>query len=248
MCDAGQECLGVLSKDQIFDQIDHMVDQRYPDRKIPCEKFKVQFTRMGEPVFNPAVLDVLEELPVRYSAPGLLPSFSTVGPKNERGYLARLKEIKDRLYSGGRFQMQFSIHTTDQVMRDNLIPIKKLSFEEIAAFGDDFFVSGDQKITLNFIVMKEYPLVPSVIGNYFNPDKFIIKLTPLNPTNAARKNALNTKLVSEKDDHVLQIVRGLTSLGFESLVSIGDAKENEIGSNCGQYVSSIELEKAAQSA
>jgi 23S rRNA (adenine2503-C2)-methyltransferase len=144
--------------------------------------------------------------------------------------------------------MQFSIHTTDQVMRDNLIPIKKLSFEEIAAFGDDFFVSGDQKITLNFIVMKEYPLVPSVIGNYFNPDKFIIKLTPLNPTNAARKNALNTKLVSEKDDHVLQIVRGLTSLGFESLVSIGDAKENEIGSNCGQYVSSIELEKAAQSA
>lgn len=129
MCDAGQECFGPLTKEEMLEQIDYMVERRYPDRIIPVEKFKVQFTRMGEPVFNPAVLDVLEELPNRYCAPSLIPSFSTVAPKQERGFLNRLKKIKNDLYGDGRFQMQFSIHTTDDELRDRLIPIKKLSFD-----------------------------------------------------------------------------------------------------------------------
>ncbi|KKW36881.1 MAG: Radical SAM domain protein [Candidatus Peribacteria bacterium GW2011_GWB1_54_5] len=97
MCDAGRECHGVLTKEQLFAQIDHMVLRRYPNAVIPAKKFKVQFTRMGEPVFCPAVLDVLEELPTRYSAPGLIPSVSTVGPKHDHGFLDRLTDIKKRL-------------------------------------------------------------------------------------------------------------------------------------------------------
>ena len=248
MCDAGQECHGVLNKKQMFDQIDYMVDKRYPDRIIPCEKFKVQFTRMGEPVFNPAVLDVLEELPIRYKAPGLIPSFSTVGPKNSREYLKKLTGIKDRLYADGRFQMQFSVHTTDEVKRDELIPIKKLSFKDIAAFGDNFFESGDRKITLNFIVMEEYPLDPKVIGENFDPKKFVIKLTPLNPTRTAKQNNLKTRLDPQNDKSATGIVEELDALGFESLVSIGALEENEIGSNCGQYVSKIKLEQDQVSA
>ena len=125
MCDAGQQCFGVLSKEQIFAQIDFMVRRRYPNGVVPAKKFKIQFTRMGEPVFNPAVLDVLEELPARYDAPGLIPSFSTIAPKHDRGYFAKLTDIKNRLYANGKFQMQFSIHTTDEAMRDRLIPIRK---------------------------------------------------------------------------------------------------------------------------
>tara|TARA_B100000315_G_scaffold120118_1_gene110070 strand:- start:2235 stop:3002 length:768 start_codon:yes stop_codon:yes gene_type:complete len=241
MCDAGQECHGILSKDQIFAQIDHMVLRRYPDKKIPSKKFKIQFTRMGEPVFNPAVLDVLEELPSRYDAPGLIPSFSTVAPKNDRGYLAKLTDIKNRLYGEGRFQMQFSIHTTDEQRRDQLIPIRKMSFEDIAAFGDKFFVAGDRKITLNFIVMDNYPIDPCVIAQNFNPEKFIIKLTPLNPTEMATSNDLKTKLDPDDGRSVSQLVSELDSRGFQSLVSIGELEENQIGSNCGQFVSRIPL-------
>ncbi len=248
MCDAGQECHGVLSKEQMLDQIDHMVDRRYPDRVIPCEKFKVQFTRMGEPVFNPAILEVLEELPLRYKAPGLIPSFSTVGPQNSRGYLKRLTEIKDRLYSDGRFQMQFSVHTTDEAKRDELIPIKKMSFKDIAAFGDEFIKPGDKKITLNFIMMEDYPLDPDVIGKHFDPSKFLIKLTPLNPTRTAVQNDLKTKLDPQDDTSVTRIVEELDAIGFESLVSIGSLEENEIGSNCGQYVSTIKLDQDQVSA
>lgn len=238
MCDAGQQCFGTLSTEQIFEQIDYMVMKRYPDRNIPVKKFKIQFTRMGEPVFNPAVLDVLEELPARYDAPGLIPSFSTVAPKNDRGYLERLTDIKNRLYGNGKFQMQFSIHTTDEEKRDRLIPIKKKSFEDIATFGENFFRAGDRKITLNFVVMNEYPIDPQVIAAHFDPEKFIIKLTPLNPTDAALNNNLESKLDPMHKESVSELIDALQSLNFESIVSIGAMEENQIGSNCGQYVSS----------
>jgi 23S rRNA (adenine2503-C2)-methyltransferase len=236
MCDAGQQCFGTLSKEQIFEQIDYMVIKRYPDRVIPVKKFKIQFTRMGEPVFNPAVLDVLEELPARYDAPGLIPSFSTVAPKNDRGYLDKLTDIKSRLYGNGKFQMQFSVHTTDEEKRNLLIPIRKKSFEDIAAFGERFFVSGDRKITLNFIVMDEYPIDPQIIAAHFNPEKFIVKLTPLNPTDMVQENNLKTKLDPNNKESVSKLVDELESLGFESIVSIGEMEENQIGSNCGQYI------------
>jgi 23S rRNA (adenine2503-C2)-methyltransferase len=63
MCDAGRECHGLLSAEQMLAQIDYLVSGRFPDRCVSSRKFKVQFTRMGEPTFNPAVLEVLEALP-----------------------------------------------------------------------------------------------------------------------------------------------------------------------------------------
>ncbi len=237
MCDAGQKYFGKLTKEQMFEQIDYVVDQRYPDRKVPAKKFKIQFTRMGEPAFNPAVLDALRELPSRYDAPGLLPSFSTVGPKGCDDLLMELKEIKEELYGNGMFQMQFSIHTTDQKMRDKLIPIEKMDFAEIAEFGKKFFTPGDRKVTLNFIVMEEYPIDLDVIEKYFDPAIFVLKLTPLNPTEKAEENELTSKLDPNNEDSIKQLIDGARALGFDVIVSIGDQEENVIGSNCGMYVS-----------
>jgi len=66
MCDAGGDYGGRLSAEQILFQIDYMIKKRYPEMKIPAEKFKIQFARMGEPALNPNVLDVLSELPGCY--------------------------------------------------------------------------------------------------------------------------------------------------------------------------------------
>lgn len=237
MCDAGQSFNGMMTKEEIFEQTDYMIHRRFPDGRVPVKKFKIQFTRMGEPTFNPAVLDVLEELPNRYDAPGLIPSVSTIGPKSCEDFFGGLKGIKDRLYANGKFQMQFSIHSTDEGKRNELIPVEKMSFEDIAKFGEDFYEPGDRKITLNFIVMDEYPIDPLMLRKYFDPDVFLIKMTPLNPTRNAEKNDLITMLNPNNESSVSQLVKELKSLGYDVIVSIGELEENEIGSNCGMYVS-----------
>ena len=237
MCDAGQKYYGKLSKEEMFQQIDYIVDKRYPDRKVPTKKFKIQFTRMGEPAFNPAVLEALRELPSRYNAPGLLPSFSTVGPQGCDDLLSELKEIKEQHYSKGMFKMQFSIHTTDEKRRDELIPIKKMTFSEIGEFGKEFFEPGDRKITLNFIVMNEYPIDLDVIEKHFDPEIFVLKFTPLNPTGKSKENKLSTKLDPHNEDSIKKLIEDARGRGYDVIVSIGDLEENEIGSNCGMYIS-----------
>jgi len=237
ICDAGGSFGGKLSKEEIFAQIDHMVVSRFPDKIIPSKKFKVQFARMGEPVFNSAVLEVLEELPSRYKCDNLLPSFSTVAPYGCEDVFARLIEVKNSLYHTGNFQMQFSIHTTDQKLRDQLIPIKKWDFAKIADYGTKFYASGDKKITLNFALAKNTPICIRELKNYFDPQIFIIKITPVNPTINSAANNLESYFVNgAASEDTKGLIAQLNDAGYEVILSIGELEENQIGSNCGQYV------------
>ncbi len=90
MCDAGGYYKGKPTKDEILAQIDFLVEKRFPNGQIPCEQFKIQFARMGEPALNDSVLDVLEELPSRFHAPGLMPSISTIAPAGRERFFERL--------------------------------------------------------------------------------------------------------------------------------------------------------------
>jgi len=237
MCDAGGYYKGRLSSDEILEEIDYMIKKRYPDGKIHIPNFKIQFARMGDPALNPDVLNVLETLPVIYDAPGLTPSISTVAPKNSEKFLNRLLEIKNKYYTNGRFQMQFSIHTTDISKRDELIPIPKMGFNEIAEYGNRFFTEDDKKITLNFAISKGYPVDTEVIRRYFDPDRFIIKLTPINPTEMALCNNLQSEIDAFKPYSADPVIKEFHSQGFDVILSIGEVEENKIGSNCGQFVS-----------
>jgi len=236
MCDAGGHYHGKLSKQEILDQIDFLVDKRYPTRIIPCEQFKIQFARMGEPSLNLQVLDVLEELPLRYQAPGLMPSISTVAPVGAERFFNRLVEIKEKNYSGGHFQFQVSLHTTDLILRDRFIPVKKWSFTQIGEYGERFYAPGDRKLTLNFALAQGMPVDPEVLLTYFSPEKFLIKITPLNPTYRARENELVSYVNPLSAVEKYEIIQALQDAGYQVILSIGEMEENFIGSNCGQYL------------
>ncbi|MDI6776022.1 MAG: hypothetical protein QMD03_02090 [Syntrophales bacterium] len=236
MCDAGSYYEGKLSREDIFAQIDFLVKKRFPDGSIPVDKFKVQFARMGEPSLNLNTLDVLEELPHRYNATGLIPSISTIAPTGTDRFFNRLIEIKNKSYSRGRFQLQFSIHTTDERLRDHLVPAKKWNFARLAEYGEEFYVKDDRKITLNFALAAETPVDPGILLRHFDPGKFLIKITPLNPTHQAVKNRLSSYIDPYQEEKDNQVVRELRASGYEVIVSIGEIEENHIGSNCGQYV------------
>lgn len=242
-CDAGGEFSGKLTAEEILDQVMYMVRRRFPDGRVPVPKFKIQFARMGEPSLNPAVLDAMERLPAVLDAPGLYVSLSTVAPSSRlaRDFFEHLVDIKERNYPGGRFQLQFSIHTTDVVKRDELIPIKKWSFEEIADYGERFCnpENGDKKVTLNFAVMDGYPIDAGVIKDYFDPEKFIIKLTPLNPTVRSYEESLRSGIDPHDESSSMNLVRMFESEGYDVILSIGELEENLIGSNCGQFVQRV---------
>jgi 23S rRNA (adenine2503-C2)-methyltransferase len=244
MCDAGGDFAGVLTSEEMFAQIDALVDRRYADRRVPAAKFKIQFARMGEPALNPSVLRVIEDLPRAYDAPGLLVSLSTVAPARAHNFFEELARIKEVQYEAGRFQLQFSIHTTDTVMRRRLIPIETWSFEQMAAFGERFTnpKDGDRKVVLNFAPILGYPIDASVVSAHFNPAKFVIKLTPLNPTLRSSHEGLRSMIEPGSPGTWEPLVNDFKAEGYDVILSIGQTEENRIGSNCGQFVQRMSRE------
>jgi len=236
ICDAGGWYEGRISAENILAQVDFLVNRYYPDRYIPVRKFKIQFARMGEPALNPHVLDVLETLPLRYRAPGLMPSISTVAPSGTEVFFDRLYDIKQAHYSDGRFQLQFSIHSTNTRLRDQWIPVKKWNFNAIAAYGKHFYKPGDRKITLNFALSDNSPVSGEILADYFDPGVFAIKITPVNPTVNAALNKISSGVDVVDLRNEPEIAVSLRKLGYDVIVSIGELEENKIGSNCGQYV------------
>lgn len=236
MCDAGGYYSGKLTESEMFAQIEYLIQNRYPDGYVPSKQFKIQFARMGEPALNPAVLDLLESLPERINAPGLLPSVSTIAPQGSEEFFERLTEIKNTVYPKGRFQFQFSIHTTDQKLRDELIPVKKWDFQQMARFGERYYQPGDRKITLNFALAEKSPVQPDLLLEHFDPERFLIKITPLNPTYRAEATGLKSYVDPENEFDTYPTLDELRQAGYQVILSIGEQEENRIGSNCGQYV------------
>jgi 23S rRNA (adenine2503-C2)-methyltransferase len=160
-----------------------------------------------------------------------------VAPKGTDAFFDRLIDIRDAFYHG-KFQLQFSIHSTDEGVRDRIIPVPKWSLEEISDYGGRFFREGERKITLNFILAAGYAIDPKRLRSIFSPEMFFVKLTPLNPTS----KGANRGLVCAAGNDCLQnkaepeIAGRLRAEGFDVLWSVGDLGENLIGSNCGQYL------------
>jgi 23S rRNA (adenine2503-C2)-methyltransferase len=227
-----------MSAEEIISEIRFMTQIRFPDNNIPCEKFKIQFARMGEPTLNSEVLKVLEQLPKIYNAPGLMPCISTVAPKGGKEFLSKLITIKDQNYPSGNFQLQFSIHSTNEENRHEIMSPKIWNLEEISEYGKNWFKRGDRKITLNFALTEESIIDIDVLRQYFDPGLFFIKLTPLNPTNNALKNGYKSGITKENVKS-LKLVSELRNTGYDAIVSIGEWEENEIGTNCGQFATEL---------
>ena len=236
MCDAGDPHGTRLTSDEILGQIAYVIEDRLAGAPPAQHKLKIQFARMGEPALNPAVLRVLETLPHQIRAPGLLPSVSTIAPAGCEPFFEALREIKDALYPGGRFQFQISVHTTDPASRRALVPVRCLSLPEMARLGERFHRRGDRKVTLNFAPSNQYAVDPAVIGATFDPNHFLVKITPLNPTARMLHTGLTSRVDGEDPLSAHALVEAFQAEGFEVLLSIGELEENRIGSNCGQFV------------
>lgn len=237
ICDAGGEYRGRLSADEILSQVDFLVRRRHPEGPVGVRRLKIQFARMGDPAFNDAVIEVLRRLPERFEGPKIMPSISTIAPFGRDRFFEDLLAVKRELYAPGLFQLQFSLHSTCERARRDLVPARTWSFSEMARFGERFTARGDRKVTLNFAPARGAPLDPGALAQVFDPRLFLVKLTPINPTAAAGRSGL-VGLLDPADPRGCEAVAArFRATGFDTILSIGELGENEIGSNCGMYVS-----------
>jgi 23S rRNA (adenine2503-C2)-methyltransferase len=236
ICDAGGGYKGKVDAEDMLWQVREAVAQRFGDGGPRTDMLKVQFARMGDPALNEGVLDALVGLRSAYPDDHVVASVSTVGPTAARGFLERLKKVKEEHYSEGAFQLQFSIHSTDMEVRLRLCPVRTLTFDEMAEVGRAFRSDGDKRVTLNFCLIDGIPIDPDVVRRHFNPEDFLIKLTPLNPTTRAEEAGLVSLIEKGREDAAQEYIEVFRDRGFDVLLSIGEYEENQIGSNCGQYL------------
>ncbi|MCU0690570.1 MAG: hypothetical protein MUF54_04145 [Polyangiaceae bacterium] len=236
MCDAGTAFHGSLGADEILWEIEHVLREWAGPAWRACKKLKVQFARMGEPALNPAVLDVLDQLPSRLQAPGLMPCIATTAPRSATRWFDRLRTLRDTHYGHGMFQLQLSVQSTNEAQRDRLIPIAKWDLPTIAEFSRTWVRPRDRKVTLNFAVTEGVALEPRVLAALFDPASVTVKLTPLNPTTQAHRNELRTVFRAGEECRVDELSARIRDAGFDCIVSTGLAEESEMHTSCGQLV------------
>lgn len=234
-CDAGFRFRGNVPAEVMIEQIERVLERHASALRRTCGKLKVHFARMGEPALNPDVLAVLDQLPAQIQNPDLWACVPTTAPRGSEGWFEGLLAIKRRRFQG-RFQLQFSLNTTSAEVRRVLTPHPHLPFEWIATCGGSFFAPGDRKVVLNYALAAGVPFEPAEVARRFDPAAFAVKLTPLNPTRQGEQSGLGTVLSAAAPGVMDRAVEDLSTLGFDVVVSIGDPREDAVGSNCGQAV------------
>ncbi|HAH07319.1 MAG TPA: radical SAM protein [Elusimicrobia bacterium] len=236
ICDAGNFGYhGNLDADTILAQIEAAVSLNPETPPQSARMFKVHFARMGEPSLNPAVLEAMRRLAADARFTTFVPSISTVAPACavSSSFFSELKKLKDEHFKGGRFQLQFSLLSTDKEARDALIPIKKWGFSEISEFGQSWVRPGDRRVTLNFALASEIPFDPAEVGRLFSPEAFLVKITPVNPTRRADRNKLTT-VWYEPPPRIAGYEAELKRLGFQVILNASWPQEIEGKASCGQ--------------
>lgn len=235
-CKAGGNFTGILSKKELLYQTDFLVDQQFKNRKITSDIFELRFARMGEPSYNINVIDLLKEIPSRYTYNFMIPSLATIAPSANGDFFEKLMHVKKVFYPD-TFQLRISLHSTDIQQRNHILPVSKMSFAEISDYGERFFDTKGEKITLFFPLTNESVISVEVLEQFFDPEVFKIKLNPINPSikfvmegpeNAVRKISQNPFLLED-----------LTDAGYEVEVSFSEWEENKVGINCRQFANTF---------
>lgn len=204
------------------------------------DRFNVHFARMGEPTFNPEVLNfTMNYLRVlvlsRITAKTIHPVVSTMLPKGNRyleEFLQVWQNIKNDVYDG-EAGLQFSINTTDEAARQEQFGGMSLSLAEISEIGKSMQMPNGRRYTLNFAVTSKTILDAKVLSQLFDKDKFIVKITPIHETHAALANGYDVTTSYDDYDVYSQFEQPLLDEGWDVIVFVPSKEEDSDRITCG---------------
>ena len=201
------------------------------------KRLNIHFARMGEPTWNPNILDATKWLKEHIDSEYRIhPVVSTMMPKNNewlRTFIHTWMRIKNRLLRG-EAGLQLSINSTDEGERAEMFNRNALSLFEIYKIMDGIVPNG-RKITLNFAIA-DWTIDGEVLRKYFDPDDYIVKLTPMHKTLTAEKYGIKTKGDYTTYYPYKEIEEHLKEHGFDVLVFIASEYEDLGRITCGNAI------------
>jgi 23S rRNA (adenine2503-C2)-methyltransferase len=192
-------------------------------------KGELRLTRMGEPTFNPAVLDLLEQTQAERV---LLSTVAPDTPVSER-FLDILLALRDRRFGNGRLTLQISFPSTEREGRRALVPVRTWSAKKIADFGARWVRGAKERIVLNVPLTGAFAFEPEEAAASFDPKKFSWTFTPVHPSGRALRNRLEN-CWDRPPESVLERIKELARFGFQSRAVPSAAASVEERTGCGQ--------------
>lgn len=200
-------------------------------------RLNIHYARMGEPAWNPNVLDhakwMKDHIDPEYN---VHPVVSTMMPsKNEwlKTFIHAWVRIKNRVYRGNA-GLQISINSTDEDERQRIFSGNALSLLEISRLMEGCVPVG-RKFTLNFPV-GAWTVNPEVLRRYFDPERFLVKLTPIHKTATAGRFGYETDGDCTSPAPYQSLASGLQAAGYDVLVFIASEDEDKSMITCGNAI------------
>lgn len=208
----------------------------HPD-VLTTKRLNVHFARMGEPTWNPNVLDCAKWLKEHIDPEMKVhPVVSTMMPKrNEwlKTFIHSWMRIKNRLYHGNA-GLQLSINSTNQYERDVMFSGNACSLFDIYKIMQGVVPVG-RKITLNF-ALSGYEIDECELLKYFDPDDYMIKITPMHVTKSCNANGILTDGGYDSYHPYQAVEKRLISAGYDVLVFVPSKEEDESRITCGNAI------------
>lgn len=169
-----------LTWEEIIEQVNFIYQQNEDIEPNESKEFKINYTRMGEPFLNidnvrAAITNI--DIGMNFISNTTVHHYvSTIGIKD-----SDFSWIKDNI------TLQISLHSLDENKRNWLIPYRnKMSIKELGQIR----TKSNLKTTINMTLVDESDFDINILKEYFDPDYFFIKLSPINVNCISEKNNL----------------------------------------------------------
>lgn len=169
-----------LTAVEMVEQVLFVVDKHAKLDPANSKEFKINWTRMGEPFLN--IDEVKQAISIIADMfPNVHHYVSTVGIRNS-----------DFSWIKGNITLQFSVHSFDENQRDWLIPIKKMTLEEMGTVR----TGSNLKTTVNLSLVREEDFDVKELIRIFPKENFFVKLSPINPNDVSDANGISSGVIT----------------------------------------------------
>jgi 23S rRNA (adenine2503-C2)-methyltransferase len=210
---------------------------------LHTKRINVHFARMGEPTFNPFVTRAAIALFGFFLNLGwhYHPVVSTMMPKKNFNVAPFLEEwiaAKNNVFDG-EAGLQLSINSTDPTQRGKLFGGQEDDLVRVARMMRN--ITGNKpckgrKIALNFAITDETIIDAKQLAEWFPPNVFMAKITPIHNTGEAEKNGIVTKGGYSSFYPYEKHEEELKKAGFDVIVFIPSEEEDRSRITCGNAI------------